>query len=96
LPQNYFLPGLKLCESFHFFPKLNFHIVFLVIFTTKNVATVGGQVLDYVLMDVFDPLKQTTAFGLLSAVMGRRLASDSIFEVIMKLAELSIQVIKKT
>jgi hypothetical protein len=51
-------------------------------------------VLDYVLMDVFDPLKQTTAFGLLSAVMGRRLASDSIFEVIMKLAELSIQVIQ--
>jgi hypothetical protein len=54
------------------------------------------QVLDYVLMDVFDPLKQTTAFGLLSAVMGRRLASDSIFEVIMKLAELSIQVIPTT
>ena len=50
------------------------------------------QVLDYVLMDVMDPLKQTTAFGLLSAIMVRRLASESIFEVVMKLAELSIQV----
>jgi U3 small nucleolar RNA-associated protein 20 len=50
------------------------------------------QVLDYVLLDVMDPLKQTTAFGLLSAIMGRRLASESLFQVVMKLAELSIQV----
>lgn len=48
-------------------------------------------VFEYILVDVLDPLKQTTAFGLLSAVLGRRLVSPDLHDVMMRLVEMSIQ-----
>ena len=48
-------------------------------------------VFDYILVDVLDPLKQTTAFGLLSAVLSRKLVHPDLHGVITKLAEMSIQ-----
>jgi len=38
-----------------------------------------------------DPLKQTTAFGLLSAVLGRKLISPDLHDIMVKLVEMSIQ-----
>jgi len=49
------------------------------------------QVLDYVECDVLDPFKQTTAFGLLSAILQRRLISPQLYDVVHKIAELSVQ-----
>ena len=48
-------------------------------------------IFDYILVDVLDPLKQTTAFGLLAAVLGRKLVSPDLHDIMMKLIEMSIQ-----
>ena len=50
-------------------------------------------VLDYVVTDVLDPFKATTAFGLLSAVLSRRLETEAgqLHEVMVKMVELSVQ-----
>jgi len=45
----------------------------------------------YILVDVLDPLKQTTAFGLLSAVLTRRIVSPDLHDIMMRLVEMSIQ-----
>jgi len=48
-------------------------------------------VFEYVSIDVLDPLKATTAFGLLTAVIGRKLHSPELHDIILKIMELSIQ-----
>jgi len=50
-------------------------------------------VLDYVVTDVLDPFKSTTAFGLLSAILSRKLETSSteLHDVMIKMVELSIQ-----
>jgi len=50
-------------------------------------------VLDYVVTDVLDPFKSTTAFGLLSAILTRKLETSSteLHDVMIKMVELSIQ-----
>jgi len=50
-------------------------------------------VLDYVVTDVLDPFKSTTAFGLLSAILVRKLetVSSELHDVMLKMIELSIQ-----
>ena len=48
-------------------------------------------VLDYVVTDVMDPFKATTAFGLISAIVSRKLVSPELHEVILKMVELSVQ-----
>jgi len=50
-------------------------------------------ILDYVVTDVMDPFKSTTAFGLLSAILARKLETSSteLYDVMIKMVELSIQ-----
>ena len=48
-------------------------------------------ILDYVVTDVMDPFKSTTAFGLLSAIVGRNLASPELHDVMLRMVELSVQ-----
>ena len=50
-------------------------------------------VLTYVVNDVLDPFKATTAFGLLTAILNRRLETDSteLHDVMIKMIELSVQ-----
>ena len=51
-------------------------------------------VLDYVVNDVMDPFKATTAFGLLTAILNRRLESSNsseLHDVMIKMVHLSIQ-----
>eukprot|EP00092_Neocalanus_flemingeri_P037576 GFUD01040911.1.p1 GENE.GFUD01040911.1~~GFUD01040911.1.p1 ORF type:complete len:2557 (+),score=666.17 GFUD01040911.1:40-7710(+) len=50
-------------------------------------------ILDYVVTDVMDPFKSTTAFGLLSAILTRKLETSSteLHDVMLKMVELSIQ-----
>jgi len=50
-------------------------------------------ILDYVVTDVLDPFKSTTAFGLLSAILTRKLETSSteLHDVMIKMVELSIQ-----
>ena len=48
-------------------------------------------VLDYVVTDVMDPFKATTAFGLLSAIVSRKLKSPELHDVMLKMVELSVQ-----
>jgi len=50
-------------------------------------------ILDYVVTDVMDPFKSTTAFGLLSAILTRKLETSSteLHDVMVKMVELSIQ-----
>ena len=50
-------------------------------------------VLDYVVNDVMDPFKATTAFGLLTAILNRRLETGSteLHDVMIKMIHLSIQ-----
>ena len=45
------------------------------------------MVFDYILVDVLDPLKQTTAFGLLSAVLSRKLVSPDLHDIMLKLGK---------
>ena len=44
-------------------------------------------VFEYILVDVLDPLKQTTAFGLLSAVLSRKLVSADLHDIMLKLGK---------
>merc|ERR1719228_1088457 len=48
-------------------------------------------VLDYVVTDVMAPFKATTAFGLLSAIVSRKLKSPELHDVMLKMVELSVQ-----
>ena len=48
-------------------------------------------IFDYILVDVLDPLKQTTAFGLLAAILARKFSSPDLHDIMMKLVEMSIQ-----
>ena len=50
-------------------------------------------ILTYVTNDVLDPFKATTAFGLLTAILNRRLETDTteLHDVMIKMIELSIQ-----
>jgi len=48
-------------------------------------------VLDYVVTDVMDPFKATTAFGLLTAIVSRKLKSPELHDVMLKMVELSVQ-----
>merc|ERR1719474_1110955 len=50
-------------------------------------------ILAYVVNDVLDPFKATTAFGLLTAILNRKLETESteLHDVIVKMMELSVQ-----
>ena len=48
-------------------------------------------VLDYVVTDVMDPFKATTAFGLLGAIVQRKLVSEELHEVVLRMVELSVR-----
>jgi len=47
-------------------------------------------VFEYILIDVMDPIKQSTAFSLLNAVLIRRIIHEDLHNLMMKLAELII------
>jgi len=47
-------------------------------------------VFEFVLIDVMDPIKQSNAFGIINAILSRRIIHEDLHNLMMKLAELII------
>jgi len=50
-----------------------------------------SMVFNYALVDIMDPLKRSSAFGLLDAIIKRRIVHKDLHNLIMKMVEISIQ-----